>query len=296
MRILFVTSSRLGDAVLSTGLLNHLIHQHPAARFTIACGPVAAGIFDRMPGRERTLAFDKQRFGAHWLYLWSNVAGTAWDLVVDIRASALSYLLLARRRAVMRKTSGHKTRQLARVLGVEPPPVPVAWTAAADRARAAMLLPPGPPIIALAPTANWPGKMWPAERFASLFRHLAAGPLAGARAIVFAGPGAVERARAAPLLAALPEAIDLCGRLSLPEVSACLARARLFIGNDSGLMHMAAAAGTPTLGLFGPTPAAEYAPCGRSAAAVARDGNMTTLAIEDVLEAALPLLAEREAA
>src|SRR5260221_14359887 len=41
MRILFITATRIGDAVLSTGLLAHLVERHPAARFTIAAGPAA---------------------------------------------------------------------------------------------------------------------------------------------------------------------------------------------------------------------------------------------------------------
>ena len=143
-----------------------------------------------------------------------------------------------------------------------------AWTAPEDRARATALLPAGQPVIGLGPTANWPPKVWPAERFAALFRALERGPLPGAVPVVFAGPGAVERAMAELLLAALPDAIDLVGRLSLPEVGACLARCAVFVGNDSGLMHLAAAAGAPTLGLFGPTPVEEYAPSGVSAAAV----------------------------
>src|SRR5271170_2659091 len=49
MRILFVTSNRVGDAVLSTGLLDHLIRSHPDARITVACGPPAVGVFARMP-------------------------------------------------------------------------------------------------------------------------------------------------------------------------------------------------------------------------------------------------------
>ena len=55
MKILFVTSNRLGDAILSTGLLDHLIHRYPQARFTIICGPVAEGVFARMPNRDRTI-------------------------------------------------------------------------------------------------------------------------------------------------------------------------------------------------------------------------------------------------
>ncbi len=292
MRILFVTSNRIGDAILSTGLLAHLIAAHPGARITVACGPVAQDLFASMPGRARVIGFEKQRFGRHWLGLWRQTAFTRWDLVVDIRASALSYLVPTRARAIMRKSPGHKTQQLAALLGLHPPPLPVAWTGPEDRAKAARLLPPGGPVIALAPTANWSGKVWPAERFAALFRLLARdGRLAGARAAVFGGPGDQERALAAPLLAELPGAIDLCGALSLPEAAACLARCAVFIGNDSGLMHLAAAAGTPTLGLFGPTPAAEYAPAGRrTAVALARGPAMTDLPVEDALAAAIGLL------
>ncbi|MBU6498438.1 MAG: glycosyltransferase family 9 protein, partial [Rhodospirillales bacterium] len=252
MRILFVTSNRVGDAVLSTGLLDHLLRTYPDARFTVACGPVAEGVFLRMPRLERLILMEKKSYGRHWLPLWAAAVGHVWDLAVDIRASAISWLVPARRRAVMRKRPGHKTAQLAALLGLDPPPLPVAWTAPEDRALAARLLPTDGPIIALGPTANWTGKVWPPERFAALARRL---PLKSARIAVFAGPGAQERALAAPVFAALPEAIDLCGALSLPEAAACLARCALFIGNDSGLMHLAAAAGTPTLGLFGPTPA-----------------------------------------
>ena len=52
MRILFITATRIGDAVLSTGLLDHLLRAHPAARFTVACGPAAEGVFARMPRRD----------------------------------------------------------------------------------------------------------------------------------------------------------------------------------------------------------------------------------------------------
>lgn len=291
MRILFVTSSRIGDAVLSTGLLDHLIRTYPAARFTVCCGPAAEGVFLRMPNLERLIVFDKVMRGLHWLPLWAKVVGTWWDLVVDIRASALAWLVPTRRRAVMRRRPGHKTAQLAAVLGIAPPPLPVAWTSPADRALAERLLPPGTPVIALGPTANWDGKVWPPERFVELARRIAQERLPGARFAVFAGPGEYEARLAAPVLAALPEAIDLTGRLALPEAAACLARCAIFVGNDSGLMHLAASAGCPTLGLFGPTPAPEYAPAGRrAAAAVARGAAMADLGVEEALAAAGGLL------
>ena len=297
MRILFVTSSRIGDAVLSTGLLDHLIRRYPQARFTVACGVAAQGLFARMPNLERLIPLEKRPRGLHWPPLWRATVGTFWDLVVDIRGSALAWLVLARRRAVMRRRSGHKTAQLAAILRLDPPPLPVAWTAQADRDRAARLLPPGPPIVALGPTANWTGKVWPPDRFVSLYRRLEAGPLPGARVAILAGPGEHERALAAPVLAALPEAIDLCGTLTLPEAAACLARAALFVGNDSGLMHLAAAAGAPTLGLFGPTAVEEYAPAGRrTAVAVARGGAMEQLSVDDAFAAAASLVAVPEPA
>jgi ADP-heptose:LPS heptosyltransferase len=84
----------------------------------------------------------------------------------------------------------------------------------------------------------------------------------GARVAVLAAGH--EREQAAPLLAALPgeRIVDLVGRADLLTAAAVLQRARLFVGNDTGLMHLAAAAGVPTLGLFGPSPVARYAPWG----------------------------------
>ncbi len=287
MRILFITSSRIGDAVLSTGLLDHLARTYPDARFTVACGPVAAGLFAHMPRLDRLIVFDKRRYGRHWLGLWAKTAFSWWDLVVDIRASALAWLVPTRRRAIMRKRSGHKTAQIAAILPVAPPPLPVTWTSAADRARAAELLPDGTRWIGLGPTANWSGKVWPAANFAALFKALSP----GARPVIFAGPGAQERVGAKLVLDQLPDAIDLCGQLSLSEAGACLARCALFIGNDSGLMHIAAASGVPTLGVFGPTSVAEYAPVGRAVAvAVSKAGDMASLSVADALAAAAPLL------
>src|ERR1700733_11351489 len=292
MRILFITSNRLGDAVLSTGLLDHLIRTYPEARITVACGPVAEGVFARMPNRERTIVLDKRPYRLHWPGLWFDTVTTLWDLVVDIRGSAFAWMVPTRRRAVMRRRSGPKIAQLAAVLRLDPPPLPVAWTAPQDCARAALLLPSDRPVVALAPTANWAPKVWPAERFSELFQALRGGPLPGAVPAIFAGPGAAEREMAAPLLHNLPDAIDLTGRLSVPEAAACLARAALFVGNDSGLMHLAAAAGTPTLGLFGPTPADEYAPAGtRAAVALATNHTMDSLPVARALAAAERLIA-----
>ncbi len=297
MRILFITATRIGDAVLSTGLLDHLLRAHPAARFTIACGPAAEGVFARMPRREATLVVEKRRHDLHWLGLWARTFGRVWDLAIDLRGSALTFTLPARRRAVMRggRRPGARLGHLGAVLGLDPPPLPVIWTDPADRARAATMLPEGAPVIGLGPTANWDGKIWPPEHFVALAKALTAEALPGARIAVFAGPGAAERARAGPVLDALHGAIDLAGALTLPEAAACLARCALFVGNDSGLMHLAAAAGTPTLGLFGPSDASEYGPAGPRAAAVVAPGPaghapIAGLSVEAALAAAATLI------
>ena len=290
MKILFVTSNRLGDAVLSTGLLDYLSHRYPAARITVVCGPVAEGVFARMPNRARTIVLHKRSRGRHWLPLWADVVLHVWDLVVDIRASALSWLVPTRRRAIFRRVEGPKIAQLGAILGLSPPPLPVAWIAEADRQTVLTLLPMDRPIIVLAPTANWEPKVWPADRFAAAFEALATSLVPGATPVVLGGPGPAERAMALPLLAKLPEAIDLVGSLSLPEVAAVLRQAALFIGNDSGLMHLSAAAGAPTIGLFGPTDAATYGPAGvRAKAVVAR--SMDAISVQKVVTAAENLLA-----
>ena len=300
MRILFITSTRIGDAVLSTGLIDHLIRAHPDARFTIAVGRVAEGVFRRMPNLDRVIPIEKKRFGLHWLGLWSQVAFTRWDLVVDLRGSAIAWLLLARRRAVMRggRRPGHRLLHIAQTLGLAPAPRPVAWFGPAEAARAEALLPSGSPVLALGPTANWVRKVWPADRFLTLARLLTGpgGALEGARIAVLGGPGAQEREMAASVLAGLPGAIDLVGALDLPEAAAVLARCALFVGNDSGLMHLSAATGTPTVGLFGPTPASEYAPVGARALAVLAKGPpgaapMGALSATRVAEQAAALLA-----
>ena len=129
---------------------------------------------------------------------------------------------------------------------------------------------PGPgPIIALAPIAHQPGKSWPADRWGSLVEKLRAEPrFDGWRFMLVGGPG--DHAPAAPALKAAAErAIDCVGRGDILASAAAIDRATLFVGNDSGLMHVAAAARRPTLGLFGPTEWWLYGPWGSTTRTVA---------------------------
>ncbi len=266
MRILFVTSTRIGDAVLSSGLLDHLIATYPGARITIACGAEAAPLFEAVPGLERLIPMVKRPFSLHWLALWSHAVAALWDLVVDLRGSALAWAVPARNRRVLPpgEKAEHRVERLARLFDLAEPPSPRVWLAPRHEQAAAQLIPDGGPVLALGPTANWAPKTWPAENFAELVALLtgADGILPGARVAVFGAAG--ERANADKLIREIPapRCIDLIGRIDLPTVAACLRRSALYIGNDSGLMHLAAAAGCPTLGLFGPSPTVHYAPWG----------------------------------
>lgn len=272
MRILFITASRVGDAILSTGLLDHLLKRMPGAKVTVVCGTAAASLFQAVPGLERLIAVDKMAGSFHWPYLWARCLGF-WDAVVDLRNSPLYYILPARQRWRIgkRRWDVHRVVQLASVMGLaEAPPAPTLWLGPEQERRAADLIPDGGPVLAVGPTANWRAKTWRPEYFAELIGRLTGpdGILPGARVAVLGRDD--ERPSALKLLEALPpeRRIDLVGWLDLLEAYACLKRCAFYVGNDSGLMHLAAAAGIPTLGLFGPSPANQYGPWGTRTAIV----------------------------
>jgi len=112
----------------------------------------------------------------------------------------------------------------------------------------------GAPLVAVSPGSGWPGKNWGGERFAAVAAALRS---AGARV---AWVGTAGEARLCPEGAAADW--KWFGRFSLPELAAVLERCDLWIGNDGGGMHVAAAVGCPTLSLWGPTREGKWAPRG----------------------------------
>jgi ADP-heptose:LPS heptosyltransferase len=264
--ILFITATRIGDAVLSSGLIKRLHDEIPNARFTIVAGPDAAPLFAGTPNLAKVIVFEKSKTGGHWLELWRKVRETRWGLIVDLRGSGLSRFLSAKKRAIHRRSlqPTHKVLEAARLLRIEDEPAaPHIFVSPDVEAYAAELTAGKGPILAMAPAANWVGKTWPVERFSQVAMRLLRepGPLQGGRLMVLGGPGDEKLARQLKDVA-LHRFIDLAGTVDLPTAYACLKRARLFIGNDSGAMHLAAAAGCPTIGLFGPSDERFYAPWG----------------------------------
>ena len=310
MNILFITSNRVGDAVLSTGVLAHLVKTYPDARITIACGPYAADLFRAVPNLERLIILNKKRWNMHWFGLWNDCFSTMWDVIVDLRNSAVSRLL--RYKDVYRhskSTGKHKVVDNASVMYLTTPPSPHIWLNEKAEANARALLPTTRPLLALGPAANWPPKQWPIEMFTELAQRITAanGLLPDAAVVIIAD--ARERAQLAPLLMAIPpeKRVEIIGQ-DLMTAAACLKQCQLFVGNDSGLMHLSAAVGTPTLGLFGPGYEEIYGPWGAHCAYVrtpesrevllarlpdisAREPNlMQSLPVYDVYEAARKLL------
>lgn len=274
MNVLFITSSRLGDAVLSTGLLDHITRTHPGARITVVCGGLPAPLFEGVPGLGEIIVLKKKSFNRHWISLWKRVAGRKWDIVIDLRNSAVSRLIRAKKIYVHNARidrSLHKVEQNATVIGLESIPPPRLWpTDAQMKAAKELMEESGGPVLAIGPTANWPGKMWPAENFIELVAAVTArdGILPHARVAVFAAPG--EESAARRVLQSVPaeRQIDMIAKCDPGTAAAALTSCDLYIGNDSGLMHCAAAAGVPTLGLFGPSWPHLYRPWGEKAAYV----------------------------
>ena len=279
MRLLFITSNRLGDAVLSTSVLRHYVETYPGIKVTIACGPVAAPIFQAVPNIERIIEIPKQKRGGHWWKLWKSVVLNWWDVIVDLRGSATSYVLPGWKRVVLKGNDDglHRVEQMARLIGIKTPLFPKIWLSPGNRKRAKELLPTErrQPVLAFGPTANWGGKMWPIELFEQLIAQLtcADGLFPDAHLLVLGAPG--EQDMAAPLINSIPEnrRTVIFGSETLLTVQGCLENVDAYIGNDSGLMHMAAASGSFTLGLFGPSRPENYAPYGPDTAYVCTDSS-----------------------
>ena len=113
-------------------------------------------------------------------------------------------------------------------------------------------------------------RRWPSENYVELGKRLLEET---ALALVWIG-GRGERDHVGSIVTRLPDDAgrvhDLCGELDMGELAACLEGAALVVSNDSGPMHLAAALGAPTLGLFGPETPQMYAPLGQRAEALYR--------------------------
>ena len=270
MKILFITASRIGDAVLSSGILAHIHSTYPDAKVTVACGPLAVSLFEGCPLVDTIIPLKKRPYNGHWIDLWRASIGIRWDWVIDLRNSAVSRLVFAHKRSIFGPhidKSMHKVLQNAAVIQVDPAPAPQLWFTQQQQDNAVALMGEnisGRKTIGVGPAANWQGKTWPAARFITVLKELTAqgGAYEGARIAVFGAPGEEDVCR--QVLSAFPPAdtLDLIAKGSPGAAAAMIARCDFYLGNDSGLMHAAAACGVKTFGLFGPSYPHLYSPWG----------------------------------
>lgn len=288
MRILFITLSNIGDAVMTTPVLDTLRRRYPAACFDLVADPRSAELFSHFPALGEIILKHKKSGLRGLLALIRQLRRRRYDLVVDLRTDGLGYLLRCRRHCNkfgIQPRGPHAVERhyaVLRELAEAEPPPPRLWLSAAERDYAATTLAgvPGRRWLALGPGANWPPKIWPGERFVALVAQLRD---AFDAVLLLGGPGDRERAAAILPQLALP-AFDFCGQSRLLQAAALLERATVFVGNDSGLGHLASAVGTPTVTVFGPGEPLRYRPWQKRGSWVrAESGVLGELEVEEVV-------------
>lgn len=294
-RILVVRLADIGDVLTATPALRALRARYPAAALHLLTTPAAAkavraDLVDRIVIAPRNLAHRPAELPAT-LALLRDLRAQRYDAVLFLHhlsstAGVLKYRLLAAATgaAVLAGLdNGHGGWLNRRVpdagfgaqhevsyalavaalldarLPVTDPAALIAPDAPADAARASALLAAlGPrPWVALHPGSGgyalarrWDTDKWAALADALVQQYGAAVVLLGSPAD---GADAVQAAMTQP-------ALNLAGRTSLPVLAALLAQCDLFLGADSGVMHLAAASGTPLVALFGPSNPAAWGP------------------------------------
>ena len=91
MKILFIGNTRLGDAILSTSILNYLDNKNN--KITVICSSLSKEIYSSFTAVEKLIVLKKKKRSLHWLDAYLYLEKARWDLVVDLRNSVLSRLI-----------------------------------------------------------------------------------------------------------------------------------------------------------------------------------------------------------
>ncbi|MBK1662160.1 glycosyltransferase family 9 protein [Paracraurococcus ruber] len=302
-RILVIKLAALGDLVQAFGPFAAIRAHHRDAEVTLLTTPPYAELAGRSPWFDRVWADGRPAWTdlpAVWR-LARRLRGAGFARVYDLQTSARSsrYRWLvgpgaewsgiargashphANPRRDLMHTVDRQREQLAMAGITEFPAPDLGWL---DADIGGFGLPDRFALLVPGASPGRPGKRWPAERYAELAAAL---PVPAA---VVGGPA--ERPLAAAILARAPGAVDLTGRTGYAALGAVARRAEFAVGNDTGPTHLIAAAGCPTLALFGPdSDPALCAPRGR-AVAVLRQDSLAGLTVPPV-QAALARIAGR---
>ena len=297
-RFLLLRGGAIGDFIATLPVLQALRAQWPAATIEIWGYPHIAELAVAAGWAQSVVSLDRAEMARFFVpepqFTDAQVAAVrSFDLIFnylhDPVGQVRSNLLLAGAKQVLSGSPivkrGHAVPFLLEPLQAlalyDTELVPTLdWPAdrrAAGRERLRALGLRGRPV-AVHPGSGSPSKNWPVERFVDILRRLRAN-----HSEVVAILGEADVAEAAVLARELPDLPVLEG-LTLVELAATLAECRAYLGNDSGITHVAAAVGLPVTALFGPSDADVWAPRGRGGANVLRapEGELERLAVAAV--------------
>ena len=296
-RVLVIAPNWLGDAVMALPAISDVKRRFPSARLVVAARRPVADVFTLAPDADEVVTLgwngrwwqrepfrgdvtQLQKLAADVAILFPNSFATAWLVqqanIPDRWGYATDFRRRLLSRAVQRprgsRHQGAYYQHLTNALGFESGPleprldVPAHATAAASSLLANRGWDRRSPIVALAPGAAYgTAKRWLPRSVARLVTELARQRqaicvLVGSRA------DAATTKQIASLVdrEAAARVIDLTGETTLEVLAAVLGLASVCVSNDSGAMHVAAALGTPTVAIFGPTREYETAPLTRA--------------------------------
>lgn len=301
MRVLLLRAGALGDALLlrqAIAALRSARHEPwlitPEGAGRALLGPGGSEVADVVPWDGADAGALRAGTLVDASLLGQRLAATEAAIVFSRSTEVAEAVQRHVSRVLVRDPSpahGHASGWLAeptRDLGAEPPALPPDLLPTPAEIGAAVpwldRLPTG--FLAIHPGSGSATKNWASSRFLALVEQLSA----DRPWLLVEGPA--DEVAAATLLSH-PRAVRARG-LSVRVLGAVLARAGLYVGNDSGVSHLAAAFGAPTLALFGPTDPAVWSPVGRRVTAVrSADGTMAGLSVESARSAAALLMADR---
>ena len=288
-KFLFITLSNIGDALLTTPVLQFLHRYDETATIDIVSDKRSSVLFRHCPYRGDIYHKQKERFLRGVPTLLFELRCKRYVLIVDLRTDILARLIRTEKR--LTRTGGdmhvHAVEKhfstVSEIAGNEKIPPTALWLGQADKdyANEICCRLPGRKWLCIGPGANWDKKIWPEEKYATLVRSLAG----EFDALVLLGNKA-DNAQAQTVIGQAPiPCVNLCGQTTLLEAAAVMQRMTLFIGNDSGLGHMASAVSTPSFTLFGPGHPERYRPWGSLAAwHSAPDRNIDNIPVDRVVK------------
>ena len=252
MKILFICSNLIGDTILSSGAINHIINQNQEAKLTFVVGPTAAPLLKNYKNIENIIIFKKRKLNLHWLDIFQKTYSIKWDIIVDFRSSALSLLLKNNKKYIFKKLhSIHHIQQLNSSFGFECSNLLIP-TSDDEANKVNNHLDNSFKHVVIFPGGNWTPKLWSAENYNETMKLL----IDKYNKVKFILVGSLkEKNKFYNLLTKdIKEnlIIDLFGH-NLTLTSAYMKKSDIFIGNDSGLMHLAVASKLRVISLFGPT-------------------------------------------